>query len=114
MRNFRIATYNIHKGRGMDGRTRIDRILRVLREVEADIIALQEVINHEKRSPEEHQACYLAEQLGCFYSVGETRKHREGVYGNVTLSRWKFETSRHIDLSVAGREPRGALSARTE
>jgi len=109
MRNFRIATYNIHKGRGMDGRTRIDRILRVLREVEADIIALQEVINHEKRSPEEHQACYLAEQLGCFYSVGETRKHREGVYGNVTLSRWKFETSRHIDLSVAGREPRGAL-----
>ena len=41
MRTFRIATYNIHKGRGMDGRVRIERILRVLREVEADIIALQ-------------------------------------------------------------------------
>ena len=109
MRTFRIATYNIHKGRGMDGRVRIERILRVLREVEADIIALQEVINHEERSAEEHQACYLAEQLGYFYSVGETRKHRDAVYGNVTLSRWKFDKSRHIDLSVAGREPRGAL-----
>jgi len=103
MRNLRIATYNIHKGRGMDGRVRIDRILRVLREVEADIVALQEVINHEERLPQEHQACYLAEQLGYFYSVGETRRHRDAVYGNVTLSRWKFDKSRHIDLSVAGR-----------
>ena len=41
---FRIATYNIHKARGMDGRTRIERILRVLRAVDADIIALQEEI----------------------------------------------------------------------
>jgi endonuclease/exonuclease/phosphatase family metal-dependent hydrolase len=109
MRNFRIATYNIHKGRGMDGRVRIDRILRVLREVEADIITLQEVINLPERSPEEHQAGYLAKQLGFFYSVGETRKLRDAAYGNVTLSRWRFEAARHIDLSVAGREPRGAL-----
>src|SRR4029078_7019336 len=109
MRTFRIATYNIHKGRGMDGRVRIERILRVLREVEADIVTLQEVINHEERSPEEHQACYLAEKLGYFYSMGAPRKHRDGGYGNVTLSRWKFDLSRHIDLSVAGREPRGAL-----
>ena len=109
MRTFRIATYNIHKGRGMDGRVRIERILRVLREVEADIVTLQEVVNHQERTPEEHQACYLAEQLGYFYSVGETRKHREAAYGNVTLSRWKFEAASHINLSVAGREPRGAL-----
>jgi endonuclease/exonuclease/phosphatase family metal-dependent hydrolase len=69
MPNFRIATYNIHKGRGMDGRVRIERIVRVLREVEADIVTLQEVINHQERSSEDHQACYLAEQLGYFYSV---------------------------------------------
>ena len=109
MRAFRIATYNIHKGRGMDGRVRIERILRVLREVEADIVTLQEVTNHQERRPEEHQARYLAEQLGYFYSVGETRKHHEAAYGNVTLSHWKFEAVSHINLSVAGREPRGAL-----
>ena len=109
MRAFRIATYNIHKGRGMDGRVRIERILRVLREVEADIVTLQEVMNLEQRTAEEHQARYLADQLGYFYSLGETRKHRSAAYGNVTLSRWKFESVSHIDLSIAGREPRGAL-----
>lgn len=109
MRSFRIATYNIHKARGMDGRTRIDRILKVLRSVDADIIGLQEVINHEDRSPEDHQACYLAEQLGYSFTIGETRRHREAAYGNVTLSRWKFERVQAIDLSVDGREPRGAL-----
>jgi len=88
---------------------RIERILKVLREVEADIVTLQEVTNHQERRPEEHQARYLAEQLGYFYSVGETRKHREAAYGNVTLSHWKFEAVSHINLSVAGREPRGAL-----
>lgn len=109
MRHFRIATYNIHKARGMDGRTRIDRILKVLLAVDADIIALQEVINHADRSPEDHQACYLAGNLGYHFTVGETRRHRYAVYGNVTLSRWKFERVHAIDLSVQGREPRGAL-----
>lgn len=109
MHRFRIVSYNIHKGRGLDGRTRIERIARVLRHLDADIIALQEVVNHEGRSVEDHQACYLAEQLGQFHAVGETRKHLGGVYGNVTLSRWNFELTRHIDLSVSGREERGVL-----
>jgi endonuclease/exonuclease/phosphatase family metal-dependent hydrolase len=109
MHSFRVVTYNIHKARGMDGRVNIERILRVLRELEPDIVALQEVVNHENRAPEEHQACYLADQLGLHYTVGETRRHREAAYGNATLSRWKFERVHKIDLSVPGREPRGAL-----
>lgn len=109
MHKFRIATYNIHKARGMDGRTRVERIGRVLEQVDADIIALQEVVNHEGRTIEDHQAAYLAERLGYSYAVGETRKHAGGVYGNVTLSRWKFELVRPLDLTVIGREERGAL-----
>lgn len=109
MHRFRIATYNIHKGRGLDGRVRIERIARVLEQINADIVALQEVVSHEGRSIEDHQASYLAERLGRFHIIGETRKHRGGVYGNVTLSRWKFESARHIDLSVPRREERGVL-----
>jgi endonuclease/exonuclease/phosphatase family metal-dependent hydrolase len=109
MRHFRIVTYNIHKGRGMDGRSRVERIARVLEGLNADIIALQEVVNHEGASIEDHQASYLAERLGQQYAIGETRKHRGGVYGNVTLSRWGFEMVRQIDLSVVGREERGTL-----
>ncbi len=105
----RIATYNIHKGRGLDGRVRIERIARVLSAIHADLVALQEVVSCEGRSPEDHQARYLAEQFGYYYAIGETRKYRGGSYGNVTLSRWKFDRTRHADLSVFGREERGVL-----
>lgn len=105
----RVATYNIHKGRGLDGRTRIERIARVLEAIGADIVALQEVVSHAGFTIEDHQAGYLAQRFGYFHIVGETRKHRGGVYGNVTLSRWNFEHTRHVDLSVSGREERGVL-----
>lgn len=109
MGTFRIATYNIHKGRGLDGRTRVERIARVLEKIEPDIVALQEVVNREGLSIEAHQASYLAERLGRRFAIGPTRTHRGGVYGNVTLSRWGFELIRQIDLTVPGREERGVL-----
>jgi len=40
----RITTYNIHRSRGMDGRTRQERVVEVLQEIGADVIALQEVL----------------------------------------------------------------------
>ncbi len=39
----KIASYNIHKCKGVDGITRPDRIIRVIAEIHADVIALQEV-----------------------------------------------------------------------
>ena len=59
----RVATYNIHKGRGLDGRTRIERIARVLEKIGADVVALQEVVSHEGFSIEDHQADYLAQRF---------------------------------------------------
>jgi endonuclease/exonuclease/phosphatase family metal-dependent hydrolase len=109
MPKFRIVTYNIHKGRGLDGRVRIKRIGQVLATLTPDIVALQEVVSHEGRSIEDHQAIYLAERLRCSHVIGETRKHRGGVYGNVTLSRWTIQSARHVDLSVPHREARGVL-----
>jgi endonuclease/exonuclease/phosphatase family metal-dependent hydrolase len=109
MKRFRIVTYNIHKARGMDGRTKVERIGRVLERLQPDIAALQEVVNHEGRSAEEHQARYLAQKLGCVHAIGKTRNHRGGIYGNVTLSRYDFESVRHVDLSVPRREERGVL-----
>ncbi len=37
-----VATYNIHKGIGRDGVRDAERIIAVLREMDADVIALQE------------------------------------------------------------------------
>jgi endonuclease/exonuclease/phosphatase family metal-dependent hydrolase len=43
-RTVRVATYNIHRCRGLDGRTNPARIADVIRAIDADIVALQEVI----------------------------------------------------------------------
>ena len=39
---FRAATYNVHGCVGTDGRHDPDRIIRVIRELDADVVALQE------------------------------------------------------------------------
>ena len=41
VKRIRVLTYNIHRARGLDGQLRLDRIIDVLREVDADIVALQ-------------------------------------------------------------------------
>ncbi len=50
MKQFRVVTYNVHKCRGLDRRVRPARIVDVLREVNADIIALQEVVMHRRKN----------------------------------------------------------------
>ena len=83
----RVVTYNVHKCIGLDRRERPGRIAAVLREVDADVVALQEVVSVESDSSREaHQARYIAEELGCRFHLGENRKHRGGAYGNVVLS----------------------------
>jgi hypothetical protein len=47
---WRVASYNIHHGRGMDDRVDLERIAAVLRQLNADVIALQEVDERGKPS----------------------------------------------------------------
>jgi endonuclease/exonuclease/phosphatase family metal-dependent hydrolase len=99
----RVVTYNVHKCRGMDGRTSALRIVDVLREVCADVVALQEVTDH--------QAEAISKETGMRFAIGENRKHLGYAYGNVVLSRLPIQGSRNYDLSVRGREERGCLRA---
>src|SRR5690242_546624 len=94
--NLRVVTYNVHKCRGMDGRTSILRIADVLREIGANVIALQEVMDH--------QATALSEEVGMPFAIGENRRHRGYGYGNVILTALPIRGWRNYDLSVRGRE----------
>jgi endonuclease/exonuclease/phosphatase family metal-dependent hydrolase len=93
----------------MDRRERPARIAEVLRETEADIIALQEVLSIEGRARERDQARFLAEELGMDYHVGENRKLDGGAYGNVTLSRLAVRNTHNYDITWSRRERRGCL-----
>ena len=106
----RVVTYNVHKCVGLDRRERPGRIAAVLREVEADVIALQEVVSVDSDSSREsHQARFIAEELGCQFHLGENRKHRGGAYGNVVLTRLPVEHCHNYDITWRWQEPRGAL-----
>jgi endonuclease/exonuclease/phosphatase family metal-dependent hydrolase len=105
-RRLRVATYNVHKCRGLDGRTSAHRIAAVIAELDADVVALQEVLDH--------QAEAIGAELGVNYSLGENRKHHGYGYGNVVLSRHPIQASRNYDLSVRGREERGCLRCDVE
>jgi endonuclease/exonuclease/phosphatase family metal-dependent hydrolase len=109
--HFRIVTYNVHKCRGLDGRTRPQRIIKVLREIDADIVALQEVWSQTGTAREGDQARFIAEELGLEYRFGENRKLNGGGYGNLILSRLPLVSVENYDLSHRGREERGCLRA---
>src|SRR5258708_9649638 len=96
-----VASYNIHKCAGLDGRVDLDRIADVIREIDADLIGLQEVFRP--------QALDLAERLGVQVAMGPTRE-RDGLpYGNAILTRLAIRGSRTFDLSRPDREPRGGI-----
>ncbi|MGE0406600.1 MAG: endonuclease/exonuclease/phosphatase family protein [Candidatus Korobacteraceae bacterium] len=106
----RVASYNVHKCCGLDRRTRPQRIAEVLAQLDADVIALQEVLAIENGSPEENQAQFIADLLGG-YSVhfGENRRLRGGAYGNATLTRIPYKPGCNYDLTWKQRERRGCL-----
>jgi len=103
-----VASYNIHRGTGLDGRLDLDRIARVIAEVAPDVIGLQEVVRGTGSRGADH-AGYLAARLGMRLIMGVTRADRHGAYGNAVLTRLPVLASTGFDLSRGRREPRGGL-----
>lgn len=104
-----LASYNIHRCVGGDGRFAPDRIVAVLRELDADIIALQEVESNARTGFD--MLKHLAAAMGMTAIAGPTLTRRHAHYGNAVLTRLEVVKQRSIDLSVRGREPRGAIEA---
>lgn len=106
---FRLLTYNIHKGIGMDGKFRPDRIIAVLNHHNADIVLLQEVDRGVPRSNHHDLASLLARSLQYEYrAAGMNVFMKRGRYGNATLARYPISRQRNIDLTVSWRKRRGA------
>ena len=106
----RVATYNVHKCRGLDQRTRPDRIARVISELDADVVAIQEILDVHNGRPEFDQVRriqFLFNAIGaCF---GENRWLYGGRYGNLTLSRFPVKRCENYDITWRHRERRGCL-----
>ncbi len=106
----RIATYNVHRCRGMDRRIDVERVGRVADRLDADVLAVQEILRGtDGRSVFGDQVAALAESLGYLFVFGETRQHRGAAYGNATFSRLPITYHENYDITWRHRERRGCL-----
>lgn len=104
-----LVSYNVHSGVGTDGRFDLRRVGEVLQEIGPDIAALQEVGDYRGKTTEAQHPELLAEMLGLHLAYGPNVVRDGRRYGNAILSRLPIARSHNYDLSVKGREPRGAL-----
>ncbi len=106
-RGFSVASYNIHKYVGIDGVFDPERVALVINELKSEIVGLQEIdsLFYKKKN----QANIIAKKTGMEVVLGPTRRNNDGHYGNALLTSYPVKEVRRIDLSVFGREPRGAL-----
>ena len=109
-----IASYNVHSGVGLDGRCNAARIARVLKELECDIYALQEVDNQPGDHEESLQLEHFARALNMTAVPGLRIVRKTGEYGNAILTRLPVLSVRRHDLSHSWFEPRGAIDVQLD
>lgn len=110
---YKIASYNI-KSMWYDPKTRQtgadqrNKIVQILRAIDADIVGLQEVDNNSRRSYNINQAQWLAGELGYeYYHFTKTTTKDGGDYGHAILSRFPIKWVDEVTFrEQTGSEPR--------
>jgi len=109
MIRFSVASYNIHSCRGLDRRRDIHRVAAVIRELDADLLALQELCTEYGVREDRRQMQALAELTGYHPVPGPTLIRDDTPCGTAIFTRHPVQRAHLEDLSLAHREPRGAL-----
>ena len=116
-RELRVLVYNIHAGKDAAGVDNLERVAALVREVDADVVLLQEVDRGTTRSGGVDQPAQLERQGGRYAAFGRTLDYQGGQYGIAVLSRWPVAEQAVSPLRVeppqarsgGSYEPRGAL-----
>jgi endonuclease/exonuclease/phosphatase family metal-dependent hydrolase len=110
VRRISIGSYNIHSCVGLDRKCSPARIASVLKELDCDIYALQEVDNEPGEEDDSKQLEFLSEAMDMAAVPGLRIVRHSGEYGNALLTRFPVLSVHRHDLSYGKwLEPRGAL-----
>lgn len=107
-KSFRVLTWNIHHGEGVDGKLDLARQAAFIKKVDPDAVLLQEVDVKTKRTGGVDQAAELGKLTGLEVTFGKAMNFGGGEYGNAILTKAKPVASKVIPLP-GGTEPRAAL-----
>ncbi|MEY3457873.1 MAG: hypothetical protein RL215_1030 [Planctomycetota bacterium] len=108
----RVLCYNIHHAEGVDGRLDVARIADVVRSVDPDLVALQEVDQNVKRTKVVDQPAELGRLANLQVVFGGNIELQGGRYGNAVLSRFPIVQHRnHLLPNIDNSEQRGVLEA---
>jgi endonuclease/exonuclease/phosphatase family metal-dependent hydrolase len=94
----RVITYNIHHGRGVDGKLDLARIAKVLSAEKPDIVALQEVDQKTRRTGGVDQPAELARLTDMKVVFGRNIDFEGGGYGTAVLTKLPVRSSESIKL----------------
>ncbi len=106
MTRLRVATWNMHGGVGIDGRFSPERIARVLAELDADIIAVQE---YGSRDADFDMRMHLETASRATVTLMPTFQKYGCDFGNAVLTRLPVLNACCHALGLDGREPRNAI-----
>jgi endonuclease/exonuclease/phosphatase family metal-dependent hydrolase len=112
--SLKVATYNIHKCVGTDRKANPGRIIDVLKEIDADVIALQEADRRFGTKDSCIPAVMLEAETGWRPVPLGIRPNGIGWHGNAILVRKNaiIREAKPLDLPML--EPRGAVAAEVE
>jgi endonuclease/exonuclease/phosphatase family metal-dependent hydrolase len=99
-KEIRVVTYNIHKGEGMDGKTDLLRIAKVLLTERPDMVALQAVDQKTGRSKGVDQAAALGKLTGMKAVFSRAMDFDGGAYGNAVLTKLPVRSEETVKLKL--------------
>jgi endonuclease/exonuclease/phosphatase family metal-dependent hydrolase len=107
----RVLTYNIHHGEGTDRKFDLERLAKIIKAADPDVVALQEVDRKTRRASGVDQAAELGKLTGMHARFGKAMDYSGGEYGEAILSRHEpSKTEVHALPHGPGREPRAAIA----
>jgi endonuclease/exonuclease/phosphatase family metal-dependent hydrolase len=107
----KVASYNIHKCRGTDGQVRPERIVAVIKAMDADLVALQEVDHRIGLRTGLLNRAMLEHETGMKLLVQSDIVDGHGWHGNALLVRGEPAHYHRSRIRLPGIEPRGAVFA---
>jgi endonuclease/exonuclease/phosphatase family metal-dependent hydrolase len=110
----KVASYNIRKSVGLDWKRQPDRILGVIAEIDADIVALQEVDRRFGRRTSSLSVEHIVDGTPYFPVRFGARETSLGWHGNTILVKKVGKVLLHKQIHLPALEPRGAVMADIE